>query len=181
MDTEGQAKYGGKTHHRHIQAEVSAVADTGAQSDVWSLSDFLACGFSQEELVPVSIGLSAANQSPIKIEGVFFAKLSNGGKESCRSTVYVSSSVQGIFMYLSYDSLLNLGILLAIYSSSISPIGEAADGDKMLDHDTKLAFTAKRFIKNGCIASNVSGEFEGTCSCPQRAATPIRLSGLPFK
>ncbi len=176
MDTEGQAKYGGTSHNHHIQADVSAVADTGAQSDVWSLSDFLACGFSQKDLIPVSIGLSAANRLPIKIEGAFFAKLSNGDKDSCHSMVYVSSSVQG--MYLSYDSLLNLGILSAIYSSSIAPVSETADGTETCDHDPKSAITGKRFINNGCIASNVLDD--GSCSCPQRAVTPTRPSQLPF-
>ena len=32
------------------QAEVTAIADTGAQSDLWSLDSFLACGFSREDL-----------------------------------------------------------------------------------------------------------------------------------
>ena len=58
-----------------IYAEVSAIADTGAQSDLWSLSDFIACGFSRDDLHPISLSLSAANRSPISIEGAFFAKL----------------------------------------------------------------------------------------------------------
>jgi hypothetical protein len=92
---------------------VSAVADTGAQSDLWSLADFLACGFSRDELRPVSLSLSAANRSPISIEGAFFAKITTiphiGNVMSCYSMVYVSSSVQA--MYLSYETLLNLGLL----------------------------------------------------------------------
>ena len=100
-------------HASSTQAEVLAIADTGAQSDLWSLSEFLACGFSQEDLVPVRLGLSAANRSPIAIIGAFFAQLSTnnrvGGTTSCRSMVYVSNSVQS--MYLSYESMLSLGIL----------------------------------------------------------------------
>ena len=59
------------------------------------------------------MSLSAANRSPISIEGAFFAKLTTkspqGGESSCRSMVYVSSSVHD--MYLSYESLLDLGLL----------------------------------------------------------------------
>ena len=67
------------------QAEVSAVADTGAQSDLWSLKEFLACGFSRDDLSPVLLSLSAANHSAISIEGAFFAQLtamSPDGKET---------------------------------------------------------------------------------------------------
>ncbi|CAH3114299.1 unnamed protein product, partial [Pocillopora meandrina] len=96
-----------------IYAEVSAIADTGTQSDLWSLSDFIACGFSRDDLHPISLSLSAANRSPILIEGAFFAKLATqsscGEIMACHSMVYVSSSIED--MYLSYDSLLNLGLL----------------------------------------------------------------------
>ena len=56
-----------------IHVDVSAIADTGAQSDLWSLADFLACGFLRSDLHPISLSLSAANRSPISIEGAFFA------------------------------------------------------------------------------------------------------------
>ncbi|PFX22693.1 hypothetical protein AWC38_SpisGene12774 [Stylophora pistillata] len=94
-------------------ADVSAIVDTGAQSDLWALPDFLACGFSRDHLHPIRLSLSAANRSPIPIDGAFFAKLTTkspqGVESSCRSMVYVSSSVHD--MYLSYESLLNLGLL----------------------------------------------------------------------
>ena len=113
VDTSAQARYNRSAHASNTHAEVSAIADTGAQSDLWSLAAFLACGFSHEDLLPVSLGLSAANRSPISIEGAFFAKLTatsrKGEVTTCRSMVYVSSSVQA--MYLSCESLLNLGIL----------------------------------------------------------------------
>ena len=83
------------------------------------MTDFLVSGFSHDELLPVRVGFSAANHSPISVEGAFFAKLTtklhNGEVTSYRSMVYVSSSVQT--MYLSYDSLLNLGILPKDFSS----------------------------------------------------------------
>ena len=70
-------------------AKVSAIADTGAQSDLWSLNEFLACGFSREDLHPISLSMSAANHTWIPIEGAFFAKLAvqseNGPIASCHS------------------------------------------------------------------------------------------------
>ena len=112
-----------------IYAEVSAIADTGAQSDLWSLSDFIACGFSRDDLHPISLSLSAANHSPISTEGAFFAKLatqsSSGEITACHSMVYVSSSVKD--MYLSYDSLLNLGLLLCTFPCLGNPTGPPPD------------------------------------------------------
>ena len=111
------ARPGGHAPITH--AEISAIADTGAQSDLWSLEHFLACGFSREELHPISLSLSAANRSPIRIEGAFFATLAttspSGGTASCHSMVYVSSSVSD--MYLSHESLLNLGLLSPTFPS----------------------------------------------------------------
>ncbi|KXJ11077.1 Retrovirus-related Pol polyprotein from transposon opus [Exaiptasia diaphana] len=104
------------------RAEVKAIADTGAQSDIWSLHEFLACGFPREILRPVSLSLSAANRSPIPIEGAFFAKLSTtrmGKDETCRAMVYVSSAVNT--MYLSCETLLNLGILPQDFPTDPNP------------------------------------------------------------
>ena len=39
----------------NIHADVSVIADTGAQSDLWLLSDFLACGFPRDALHPISL------------------------------------------------------------------------------------------------------------------------------
>ena len=181
IDSSEQAKYNGHTHAQHIQAEVSAIADTGAQSDVWSLSDFLAYGFSHDDLLPVNMELSAANRSPISIEGAFFAKLAtkshNGkGVSCCSMIIYVSSFVQS--MYLSYESLLNLGVLSAIFSSSLKSDTQTSDTDTSdTAHESEIVST-EWSINNVCIAS--SSSYDATCSCPQREATPPRPAELPF-
>ena len=161
--------------------DISAIADTGAQSDLWSLDEFLACGFCRDDLSPVSLKLSAANRSSISIEGAFFVKLTaksrNGEKSSCRSMVYVSSSVNA--MYLSYESLLNLGILSQIFSSADSPNGVNHSND--MPHSTKNvqpATSEVRSINEGC--STPSARRKELCSCPQREVTPLRPAKLPF-
>ena len=117
----------GSINHRGSDNEVgiSAIADTGAQFDLWSLEEILACGFSRDDLRPVNLSLSAANRSPIAIEGAFFARLStapsDSGVTSCRLMVHVSSSVRS--MYLSYESLLSLGLFPAD-----SPSGNSGEG-----------------------------------------------------
>ena len=155
-------------------ADVSAIVDTGAQSDLWAFSEFLTCGFSRDHLHPIRMSLSAANRSPIAIEGAFFAKLStkspDGRELSCRSMVYVSSSVQDI--YLSYESFLNLGPLANGFPGGNSP-------PKHHQHAPGRTppVNATSSLNDGCDAPPI---LHGpACSCPQRQApptTPIRAS-----
>ena len=185
VDTPAPARNSRSTHASNARAEVSAIADTGAQSDLWSLTDFLACGFSRDDLSPVSLSLSAANRSPISIEGAFFARLttkSRGGEvASCHSMVYVSSSVQA--MYLSYESMLHLGILTNDF-----PSVDNADRPSAMHHTgypevpdaphELPPINAMRSINGGCNAPGTPNN--ATCSCPQREAAPRRPSELPF-
>lgn len=95
------------------QVTTIAIADTGTQSNLWSLEEYLACRFSRDDLHPVRLSLTAANRSPIGIEGAFFAKLvatlPSGKTTSSHSMVYISSSIRA--MYLPYKLLLNLSLL----------------------------------------------------------------------
>ena len=184
-DTSAQARYRTPNHTSNTHAEVSAIADTGAQSDMWSMKDFLACRFSRDNLLPVCLGLSAANRSPISIESAFFAKLTtkihNGEVTSCRSMVYLSSSVQA--MYLSYDSLLNLGILSKDFPS-LTTANMPKEGCHTRDSDAADTnrmpplINAVRSINGGCTAT--SDPHDTMCSCPQHDATPPHPSELPF-
>ena len=166
------ARPGGHAPITH--AEISAIADTGAQSDLWSLEHFLACGFSREELHPISLSLSAANRSPIRIEGAFFATLAttspSGGTASCHSMVYVSSSVSD--MYLSHESLLNLGLL--------PPMFPAVNGSAAQPRAPSAASSvgATREVTEGC--STPSDARDAPCSCPLREVAPQRPPVLPF-
>ena len=100
-----------------ICVNVRAIADSGAQSNLWSLKEYLNAGFSREDLLPVSLSLTAANASPVSIEGAFFALIKgrapSGSMVSCRAMVYVSKMANGFFM--SYDTMLDMGILSSIF------------------------------------------------------------------
>ena len=50
-------------------SKVRGIADSGAQSDVGSLTEYLNTGYKLEDLSPVSLSLNAAKKSPIKING----------------------------------------------------------------------------------------------------------------
>ena len=177
LDTSTQSRYTDVPTTANVHVEVTAVADTGAQSDLLSLSDFLACGFPREQLIPVNMDLSAANRSPISIEGAFFANLTTttkrGTEKSCRSMVYVSSSIQA--MYLSYESLLNLSIIQDTfpYPQDRDPSVNIPDPVHELP-----PINAIRAINGGCSAPYTDTDIP--CSCPQREPTPLRPLELPF-
>ena len=63
-------------HPSHVTKNVVAVADTGAQTNVWSLREFLAAGFERSILI-LAPNLVAANHSHISIDGAFFAVIEN--------------------------------------------------------------------------------------------------------
>lgn len=160
-----------KTSHPSKLIKVAAVADTGAQSDLWSLDGFLKAGYKLSDLSPVSLPLHAANKSPIRIDGVFNASFTgqshNGGKVTCRLTVYVSRDV--VTLYLSYDTIINLSIMnrkfpqIGLYSANpdIDPVMPSPGTDVSLV----------------CGVTNADGT---TCQCSKRTPVPERPTLLPF-
>ena len=76
---------------------VTAIADTSAQVNVWSLDQFVKYGFSHDFLTPAS-NLMAANHSFISIVGAFFAIIEglscHGDVVQCRAMVYLSADIQ---------------------------------------------------------------------------------------
>ena len=72
LSIDRKAPYAHGKRSQQIIANVKGVTDSGAQSNVWSLDQFLASGFSHNDLHPVSLSLQAANKTRISIEGAFF-------------------------------------------------------------------------------------------------------------
>ena len=91
---------------------VSALADTGAQSNLWGWKSFQDAGLSKNDLLPVSITIRAANIIPINILGAFRATVSEISQKNkivrYNNVIYVSNSVTGFFsrMNLEYGSQL---------------------------------------------------------------------------
>ena len=80
---------------------VSALADTGSQSNLWGWKNFQDAGFGKNDLLPVSITIRAANKIPVNILGAFRATFSGTSPKneviSCNGIIYVSDSVTGFF------------------------------------------------------------------------------------
>ena len=133
---------------------VACVADSGAQSNVWSLQECKRMGFKEQDLIPVKSSLSAANKSSILITEAIIVALSgakaDGSTISCPAIVYISPSVKGF--YLCHESMLDLGIL----SHSFPSVGHA-------------------FFQRNCFAIwrciNGATNTTNRCSCPQRQAS----------
>ena len=94
------------------QTAITAKSDTGAQSCLWSMTSFLAAGFTPSDLIPVSLGLVGANKSPIKIAGAIILRLQGHSPDSepfSRATmVYLSVAARSF--YLS-EAMVDLGIV----------------------------------------------------------------------
>ena len=53
-------------------SDIEGIADTGAQSCLWGLSQFCRCGFKKHQLIPVKQRMQAANRECIDIRGAIF-------------------------------------------------------------------------------------------------------------
>ena len=96
-----------------ISADANVVADTGAQSALWSLQGFRRSGFNDTDLLPVRQTMRAANMGEIEISGAVFIKLtgidSSGKKHTAPIMAYVSPSTEKF--YLSREALIQLKII----------------------------------------------------------------------
>ena len=151
---------------------LEAIADTGAQSNLWSLDQFLKSGFKMSDLSPASLSLNAANKSPIRIDGVFFANIRGTSTirnaPMCHSMVYVSRDVRSL--YLSYDSMLQLGII----NHDFPTAGKFRVDSTGTFPESRSAMSSSGSI---CGASNDDG---GICDCPKRSSVPDRPKKLPM-
>ena len=156
---------------------ITAITDSGAQSNIWSQRAFHDAGFPRSALSPVSLSLKSANSSSIKINGAFFARISgtspHGEVLSCQTMVYVSDQVSDLF--LSHDTMVDL----LIVSQDFPEIGSAtpcyADPPPIAPLLTSVSI---RSMNAGCTDDTSS---HGTCNCPQRESVPPLPSELPFK
>ena len=136
--------------------EVSTVTDTGAQSCLWGLLGFYACGFKDSDLRPVRRTIRAANREEIEIAGAILLCLTGTADDSTTHTarvmVYVSPSTRKF--YLSREALIQLKVI----PPDFPKVGSAAK--------------ASSELHASAIASDVA-----PCGCPVRKLPP----GMPDK
>ena len=154
---------------------LSAMVDSGAQSCLWSLKDFLSAGFAESDLLQVSVDLVAANRSPISVAGAIILRLQGCAKDSdkeytCASMVYVSKDANGF--YLSCEAMVDL----CIVPSNFPCIGAAPH--VRVQPSTDCSLLRDRTLNSGC--SHASLTTDAPCSCPPRSVVPDRPKALPF-
>ena len=158
------------------QTAITAMADTGAQSCLWSTTGFLAAGFTPSDLIPVSIDLVAANMSPIKIAGAIILRLQghlpDRGPFSCATMVYVSEAARGF--YLSWEAMMDLGIV----SPNFPSVGAAAD--PAVTQQPSIRSTERHGSLNAGGLAQTTDSID-SCSCPPRTVVPVRPVALPFE
>jgi hypothetical protein len=161
-----------KLENGNKRTVIKAVADTGAQSNLWGYRDFLQAGFVKSDLHPVSSKFYVADKRKINIigafKGVFTGIQPDKRSCSCRAMVYVSNAVSGFF--LSFDTMLDLRIV----DSRFPEVGRSAAYVEGAYPATKLVNFPVESV------ANVNAHEEASCQCPQRSAVPARPEKLPF-
>ena len=121
-------------------------------------------GFTDADLIPVTSTLSAANKSHIKINGAILLNMSgiasDGSEIMCTAMVYVSVSVSGF--YLSYDTMVDLGIIVSSFPTV---------DDAFLDGHLNAGIDMTQFAATAT----------SRCSCPVCKPIPPRPSHLLFE
>ena len=153
---------------------ITAKLDSCAQSCLWSLRAFFQAGFKKEDLIPVSLSMSAANKSHIRIVGALIVRLSGISKQgeniSCSTMVYVSPSADGF--YLSLEAMIDLGV---INRSSQSFPTELQQG--IGSTNSSVSMKNEHIVNVNC---GKDLHAESKCSCPRRVEVPGRPDALPF-
>jgi len=147
--------------------KVVAKLDTCAQSCLWSKKEFLKAGFKERDLIPVSLGLNAANKSSIKIDGAILVRLNvkvDGQDNSCATMVYISPSCEGFFMSL--EAMLDLDLLQTFNSSAST--------------DGSCNVLTEEHNKHVASSPHPSMSSDEPCACQTRTSPPQRPDSLPF-
>lgn len=168
---------------------ISAMADTGCQSCLTGINTVRRLGLSEQELIPVTTKMHAANNNNIKILGAIILRISGhsdtGRPLTTKQIVYVTDESDKFF--LSREACIQLGII----SNSFPSIGETSP------------FSTKQLTKSAAIIDPTDQTYEqccnfkldpinapaepqpksaltNNCTCPQRQLPPEKPQKLPF-
>ena len=151
------------------QTTATAVADSGAQYDVWSLQEYLAAGYLERDLHAVSLSLNAANKSAIHIAGAFFANVTgtsaDGTPITARVMIYVSRDVRGF--YISETTMFSLGMLSKNFPTPGCALPQ------------QLASSTGVTSDSGAVHHSADPT-QDDVEPPPRRPVPPKLSSLPF-
>ena len=103
----------GIMHPKIAAKHIDVVADSGAQSCLWSRKEFLKSGFSMKDLIHVHHTMKAANTAPISIDGAIIIRLSGNSMtgETVEAAVMTNISTEAKSFLLSKEALIQLRII----------------------------------------------------------------------
>ena len=152
---------------------IDTVTDSGAQSCLWSRSEFLANGFSMKDLIPVRHSMRTANRAPITIDGAILLRLSgksaDGTEFEAAAMVYISPEARSFF--LSKHVMIQLGIIAPTFPQ----IGAAVCSPQVAQVEVQEVDKAS----NSSDLEN-SRSALAICGCPRRCLPPGKPNKLPF-
>ena len=158
-----------KKHPKVTPVIIDVVADSGAQSCLWSRKEFLNCGFTKNDLISVKHVMRTASSSPIRIDGAIILRLhSQDNTSSAEAAVMVYISPDAPSFFLSNEALVQLKVL----PNTFPQVG---------DFDKCSSSAAE--VKCGVITQSADGAKSkvAPCGCLLRTDTPTKPQSLPFE
>ena len=141
---------------------------------MWGYADFIAAGFDEAVLHPVTARFCAADQHPIGVVGAFkgiFEGIAPSGRTiSCRALVYVSRSVNGFF--ISQDTMIQLYVIY----DKFPEVGRCLGGQVTISRENAVSVGTEGLWAIGHLEHD-----ERSCGCPRRSAVPDKPTSLPFE
>ena len=170
----------------HLHATTSALADTGAQLTVAGPFLLRILGLSEQEMIPLSNEVRAANNQNLALLGGLFITLSGedgeGNTRVSKQLCYISQHCSTLF--LSKAACRDLGIvgkefpsIGSDYFNSVANIGEQEQEEIKLS-----GYGSKTNLNPSKPKAHMKCEHDGemTCVCPRRALAPDPPTVLPF-
>ena len=160
------------------------ITDTGAQTNLWFVDEFLKAGFKQSSLQRPLVKVCAVNQEAMNIIGSFNATIQgtspSGEVFSSETKVHVTDSAVGF--YLSQSTLIDLAIIDETFPTIGSCPSKSRNEQssrvsrRNQPKDEGSSPLSIRTLTGGCM----DDEGEQQCNCPQRSAVPAKPTTLPF-
>ena len=143
----------GIPHPRIHPKHIDVIVDSGAQSCLWSRRDFLRCGFSENDLIPVHHAMKAANTAPITIDGAVFIRLSGKSRDDreveAAVVVYISPDARSFF--LSREAMVQLGIVSQDFPQLGAALNELPSCHAIGTAEVPDVVPNSKFAECGCL------------------------------
>lgn len=146
---------------------IKVVADSGAQSCLWSMKEFLDSGFKKTDLIPVKHVMKTASSSSIRIDGAVILRLHDpNSSSSIEAAVMVYISPDAPCFFLSKEALVQLKVLPASFP-------QVGDFEQPCSSAVEGGVTIHSANGKKCVVA--------PCGCLVRTDTPAKPTALPFE